>query len=376
MTKLAKFCTSFIEWSILAAAALAPLIFSFSTVDNFSLPKIVFFRALVLFLVLAWIVKSIEEKKITFARPPLAAVVLIFLTVNVLAAVFGINPKVSFWGAYSKFQGLFTLLHLAVFFLILLSFIKNKKQLERLVLVLIFSSVPISVHAIFQHFGIDFMTSLSHTDIRAFSTLGSALHLGAYLIMIMPLTLAWTFSREKVWQKLMFGAFFVLQCFALLFTYTRSAWLGIVFGLIFFFPAWAVKQKSLRNTAAVSAGILFLILFCVSLFSRANILHLPKGNEFLERAASIFDLKSESNAQRLVVWQKSAEIIKARPILGYGPENFYYAFFKNYPPELTKLPEPNFDRAHNQVLDLGVTTGVLGIISFVGIILFTFYYGF
>lgn len=266
MTKLSKFCTNFIEWSILVVAALVPLIFSFSTIDNFSLPKIVFFRALVLLMLLAWIVKSIEEKKITFAHSPLVAIVLIFLTVNVLAAVFGMNPKFSFWGAYSKFQGLFTLLHLIVFFLILLSFIKNKKQLKRLVLVLIFASVPISIHAIFQHFRIDFMTSLSHTDLRAFSTLGSALHLGAYLIMIIPLTLVWLFTSQKIWHKLIFAAIFVLQFFALLFTFTRSAWLGFAVSLIFFAALWVIKQKLKLGITAMSLGILVAVLFSISLF--------------------------------------------------------------------------------------------------------------
>jgi len=57
-----------------------------------------------------------------------------------------------------------------------------------------------------------------------------------------------------------------------------------------------------------------------------------------------------------------------KPILGYGPENFNIPFDKHYSGlsamEAASLPGSFFDKAHNFLIEIGTTTGILGLLAF------------
>ncbi len=72
--------------------------------------------------------------------------------------------------------------------------------------------------------------------------------------------------------------------------------------------------------------------------------------------------------------------MKARPLLGYGPENFSIAFDKYYDPSLpgiTKQPGGGisswWDRAHNFIFDISVSAGIPALIIFLSLIGVLFY---
>ena len=64
-------------------------------------------------------------------------------------------------------------------------------------------------------------------------------------------------------------------------------------------------------------------------------------------------------------------IFKERPIFGWGPENFSIALEKHYLPQF----EVWYDRAHNVFFDYLTQTGILGLLSYLGIFA-TFYWQF
>jgi len=74
-----------------------------------------------------------------------------------------------------------------------------------------------------------------------------------------------------------------------------------------------------------------------------------------------------------LTWQASWKGWSENPktfLIGYGPENYYYVFNKYFP---TKIYRDNgsqiwFDRSHNIIFDVGVTTGIIGLASYMAII--------
>jgi tetratricopeptide (TPR) repeat protein len=64
---------------------------------------------------------------------------------------------------------------------------------------------------------------------------------------------------------------------------------------------------------------------------------------------------------------------KEKPIFGWGPENFNLVFNKYYEPILWKQ-EPWFDRAHNVFLDRLTTGGFFGLLTYLSLFAFAFYY--
>jgi O-antigen ligase len=107
------------------------------------------------------------------------------------------------------------------------------------------------------------------------------------------------------------------------------------------------------------------------------------NNQTLERFASIVPnfrsesrqsivkrsgrIKSESRQSgnkdsreiRIFIWEKSVQLIRERPWTGYGPDTFDLAFMRAYRGEArTYVGRLTIDNAHNEYLQLAVTTGV------------------
>jgi len=67
------------------------------------------------------------------------------------------------------------------------------------------------------------------------------------------------------------------------------------------------------------------------------------------------------------LWQDSWQAWRARPWLGWGPENFEAAVGRYLSPELTSLENYSLDRAHNFIFDYGVANGWLGLLGYLGL---------
>lgn len=85
-------------------------------------------------------------------------------------------------------------------------------------------------------------------------------------------------------------------------------------------------------------------------------------------------LKDASSDQRLRLSAVAFKAAGERPLLGWGPENFDYAFDRNYDPGLLKygVSETWVDRSHNTYLDTLVMSGILGLASYIFIFIAAF----
>jgi tetratricopeptide (TPR) repeat protein len=85
-------------------------------------------------------------------------------------------------------QGFYTLLAYFIVFLMMRRGLRSREQLERLIWTMIAASVAIASYGLLQHANLDPLPWAGDVTSRVTSTLGNAIFLGAYLIMITPLT--------------------------------------------------------------------------------------------------------------------------------------------------------------------------------------------
>ncbi len=138
-TKLSVFCDKVIEAGWIIAAIVAPLFFDVYTAEVFEPDKITLVRSVALLMVLAWIVRTVEQalggKPATAsseaparslgdwvrgiqARNPLALPALALVLVYLIATVFSVTPAFSLWGSYKRLQGTYsTFSYIVIFFL-------------------------------------------------------------------------------------------------------------------------------------------------------------------------------------------------------------------------------------------------------------------
>jgi len=159
--------------------------------------------------------------------------------------------------------------------------------------------------------------------------------------------------------------------------------IGLGIGLVYFI--------FLLPTQKFSTSLVLKICAFFVLFSGIGIIYLANNphsfiwqakficeNQVFKNTLSRLSIKQALNDPRISAWKIEVNAIKSRPILGYGPENFLIAFDKFYDPSLPKIEETGgdiswWDRAHNFIFDIGITTGILGLLTYLSLFAILFF---
>ena len=231
---------------------------------------------------------------------------------------------------------------------------------------LLFSGYVIAVVAVLQSaFGVlgggYFQGS---TYIRADSTMAHPDFLGIFLAMLLPVAFAKLISRQSGLTRLLAANLVIVLSLGLLATFTRSAWIGAVVGLA---VVLALRRGRFRVVPVVAFAALLVIAFgALAWFVAARPASVPGGvSNVYARIVSIADLSSGTAALRLAVWKDTLPLIAARPILGYGPDNFGLV----YPQfQTANRNAVLWDKPHEEALGVLATQGVVGFVAYLWIL--------
>ncbi|MBA7608761.1 hypothetical protein ES703_15943 [subsurface metagenome] len=169
------------------------------------------------------------------------------------------------------------------------------------------------------------------------------------------------YKRTSILSVLAFAAGVI----ALIFTFTRGAWIGFVTGLGLFF---IIKRKWF--SLATSTAALVLIGLTLSIYfpnSEPGIAVRSLLRPFDERVPRVVG----SNLRRWYKWKASWEMFKEHPFLGIGPYQFREEL-PNYLSEEVKaevFEHQSYSTAHSIYFDYLATMGIIG---FLGLLFFLF----
>lgn len=94
--------------------------------------------------------------------------------------------------------------------------------------------------------------------------------------------------------------------------------------------------------------------------------------------ADLFTFNYKWGTYRGYIWTKCAELFDAAPlknkIFGYGNESLRSLMKAYYNEEMIKVTGKTYDNAHNEVLQYLITTGIVGALSYLGLVISTFVY--
>src|SRR4030067_1294647 len=148
---------NFYLWSIkilILLISFLPLYVSSSMVFPYITGKNFAFRILVEFAAVLWLGLTILSKEYYPRNSTILLVVLIFIFVVGLADLFGINPYNSFWSNYERMEGYINILHLALYFLIIKSVFRTRKDWMIFFNLLVIVGLLVSIYALFQRFDV------------------------------------------------------------------------------------------------------------------------------------------------------------------------------------------------------------------------------
>jgi tetratricopeptide (TPR) repeat protein len=259
---LSLFCDRALEAGWLLGVTITPVFFNVYSSRVFEPDKLTTLRTLALVMSVLWLVRLVEsllhgQRPLRFSwRTPMVLAALLTMVLYLISSIFSLVPYTSFIGSYQRLQGTYTLFGYLVIFFAMLTGLRTRAQLGRLMTVLILNSLPISLYGIIQRKGWDPLPWAGNVQRRVASNMGNAIFVAAYLIMIVPLTAARIvqsfndiLSREEARISDILraaGYIFLLavQLWTIWLSKSRGPWLGLVAaGFLFPYLTLIILQR-------------------------------------------------------------------------------------------------------------------------------------
>jgi tetratricopeptide (TPR) repeat protein len=287
-SRFTRWCDSFLEGCWLIAILAIPLFFNIHSERVFEPDKITLLRSLALLVAAVWLARWVAAQgwrdvaQWRWSNPaavwhkPFVLPVVLLIVVYLLATLFSINPRISWAGSYQRLQGTYTTLAYIVIFAAMAAGIRTPEQLRRVVSTAIVASVPIALYGLVQHFGHDPLPWGGDVQSRVAGQMGNAIFIAAYLIMVIPLTLARIvdaftnilgdekLAAADVIRSSVYVFTLAIQMLALYWSGSRGPLIGLGVGL---FSFTLVLLVSLRDAAGnqgnKARGVLPALLFLV-----------------------------------------------------------------------------------------------------------------
>ena len=349
----------------LVLVCLLPLVVSYSTVYPFVVGKALFARSLIEIAFAGWLLLAWRCPQYRPRPSFILLALLAWLAVSLAAAQAGVNPTRSLWSSYSRMHGVVELAHWCAFSIVAASVFRSFSDWHRLLIVNLAVGAVVSALALARYLGfIDWIFVFSE-PVRAGSTLGSGLFLGAYTVMTAGLGAAllmrpWRSGRywPGAWTYSLLAGLVGLNFAAMWISGARSPLLGAA-TMVFVFVVGMLlfDRRTVILKAALGLLAVILTLSAVGLLSDRLGIATESGVMF-KRLASAASGEDKSIAGRMNTLQLGLEAYRERPVLGWGPENFRSAWGRHVTAE--QYSGRTVDQAHNKALDTLVSTGTAG----------------
>lgn len=325
-----------------------PLIVDTDFFFPFVAPKTIFFRIMIEIMLAAYLLLLLINRKYRPRLNHLTVALLLFLLVFIIASFTGVNFSRSFWSTYERMTGIFTMLHLGAFFVILTSVFKKRTDWEK------FLGVSIIVGVLL---GLYVLTS-NQISTRGGGTIGNTSFLAAYILFDIFFAIILFLARRGIWQ--IFAGVSLLIMLPVLFTSTARGAVGAFIIALFLMALgyFIFSGNKLMKRFSIAVILLFIIIALFFAVVQPPI------------AKSVVSTLLSEMQSRFAVWGSGWSGFLERPILGWGPENFNVVFLKYFNPCMGMAEcgsEVWFDRTHNIILDTLITTGIVGLLSYLAI---------
>ncbi len=221
----------------------------------------------------------------------------------------------------------------------------SDRDVVRLVDVLLLAGTLVAAIGLFQYVrGGQGVVIAELGSRRLASVYGSPNNAALFLGRCIPFGFAMFLLSPGMLRRVLAGIIVLIMGVAVVLTQSGGAiLLGVPAGIICVLILWD-RKRGLIAAGTLVAGLVALIPL----------------SRFIPRLQGALDLTRSSSLVRTQVWTSAINLLRERPLLGGGLDQFLYLYRSRYIlPEAWR--EPDLSHPHNFVLDYWVSLGILGL---------------
>ena len=248
---------------------------------------------------------------------------------------------------------------------------RDQLRFDQFVKVIVWSSLIAGTYVFLKH-GLDGWTFDSRTNAGK-PIFRNHVNYACLLLMVIPSSY-YLYRRKYGLRYLLIIPVLLLFVY---FTYARIAYLALAVMI----GMWIVYQlKVMRLT--ILAALLAIVIFASGFLSGDTLLHYAPDYEstvshkrFDRLIEASYQFKDISTMERAYRWMAGLEMLNERPLLGFGPANFYETYqayaINSFQTYVSDNPEKS--GIHNYYLMLIVEQGIIGLLIFIALIISAFW---
>jgi O-antigen ligase len=281
-------------------------------------------------------------------RTRLHAAVAGVALVTVVAAVFAAVPYVAAFGEQDRYLGLTFLIDMVVLYLAVAIAVRDDRDVGILLGAIAMAGVIAGGYAVIQTLGMDPFAWAADARGRPFATFGNPDQFGHFISVLFGVLFGAAVGATDHGRRAIAGAGALATLGLAAIVATRGTLVGVVAAVA---GVIAVRRPTARATIVGAAATVAVA---------GALLVTPLGRR------AVTTVQGGVLPDRIQLYEIAARGTLARPLLGYGPDNFRAAFVGNRTADsLAILGVGPQTSAHDWVLDSSATTGLLGLAALV-----------
>ncbi len=305
------------------------------------------------------------------ARHPLSYLIYFSLLWMLVTSITSHLPLVSFKHLLSRVW------FVVPFYFVAIPMFRNKKNIHRFLWLYIVALSGVIVYTLIRHAAHGFDEESGHWVMSPFYNDHTAY--GAALALYLPVLAGYLFYPGlSFYKKLLTLPFLALYIVAVIFSYTRAAWLGIgVAGIVLLLVLLRIHFRWVMVGTVVLVAMGFV--FYQPIMDRMEKNRQNSSTNMEQHLQSMTNVSSDaSNLERLNRWASAFRMFKQRPWLGWGPGTYQFVYAPFQLASERTVISTNFgDRgtAHSEYLGPLSEEGALGLLSVLALFGYAVYLG-
>ncbi len=352
------------------------LVVTADVVSPFVTGKALYARAMIDILAGLWGVLLAADRRYRPRRSWVLIAFGLYLTVALLSAVAGVNLSNSLWSDYHRMTGLWDVFHWLLFALVCASVLCTARMWAIVLNGNLAVSLLLSLLALARAYGLPGFVEGG----RVYSTTGNPSYLAAILVVTSILAaglLAQSFTgdakedwhaRRRLWAMRGFWAgVALLGVWVIFLTGTRGALAALAAGGLVMTGVAMVRHRQLIKPVTIGAGGLLLAAGVLAAADLGGALRPgAQGQTTLSRLAHT-TISETSVATRLELLGMAWRGFLAKPLLGWGHDNFGSVFDRYAQPSLYQYDEGDYAYPHNKLAEELATKGIVGLAAYLAL---------